>query len=171
MICYKNENSYEYKTVEFDLNEYIKKIEIGSNVPRSGIVILPHENWHNSRCIFMPETFIFFKWIKHKEGIKENISILDVKEKKIVDLRAATIWFPLVYLFSDVSIPIYLNMVANYLYDKFKGALGSDKCEIKLELLIENKCDKKTKKFSYEGSYHGFKEIVKRIDFDKMMEN
>jgi hypothetical protein len=172
VINENKEDRYEYKSVEFDLNEYIKKVKIRSDFPRNGIIILPYDKWGSfSSTTFIPETFNFVKWIKQKERIEKNISILDVKEKNIADLRSAIIWLPLVYLFSDISLPIYLNFIANYLYDKWKGALRSDRCEVKFEVLIENKSDKKTKKFSYEGSHQGLKEIVKRVDFDKMLEN
>ncbi|MGE5343309.1 MAG: hypothetical protein ACM3SY_17715 [Candidatus Omnitrophota bacterium] len=165
-----NADKFEYKNIDFDLDEYAEKVKSKSSFPKRGILILPCEKWGSFDCSpFMSETFNFFKWIK-QNSIKESVSILEGKEKKIAELRSDKIWFPLVYLFSDITLPIYLNLVANYLYERLKGALVTDKHEVRVEAFIEDKRDKKTKRFLYEGSYRGLKEITKRVDLDKLME-
>ena len=167
-----NTDKYEYQNFDFNLDEYTEKVKTKSSFLKKGILILPFEKWGSfDGSPFISETFNFLKWIKQNKDIQENVSILEVEEKTIADLRSDQIWFPLVYLFSDVSLPIYLNVIANYLYEKLKGALLTDKYEVRVEALIEDKREKKTKKFLYEGSYQGFKEIVNRIDLDKMLEN
>ncbi len=167
-----NDVKCECESVEFNLDKYTKKVKNKSDFYRKGILVLPYEKWGSFDCSpFMSTTFDFVKWIKHNTDMKENISVLDGKEKRIAALHSAQIWFPLVYLFSDVSLPIYLNLVANYLYDKLRGALTTDKYEVRLEALIEDKKNKITKKFLFEGSYQALKEISKKVDLDKMLEN
>lgn len=62
-------------------------------------------------------------------------------------------------------------MVANYLYDKIRGALKGDKCTVNLEVIVEDKKIGKAKKFSYHGSCEGLKEVIHRIDVNELMEN
>src|SRR6266508_3707693 len=116
------QNKHEYQDVVFDLEEYLIQIKNQGEVERTGILFLPDQDWQGTgEDVFKPETFNFIKWAKQKTQIPINAA--SVLETKVLELRSSDFWFPLVYLFSDASLQIYLNLVASYLYDKIRGLL------------------------------------------------
>jgi len=168
---FDQQDKHEYQDIDFHLDEYLAQVQSKGAVEQQGILVLPTENWRKTGAtVFMPETFSFVKWVRQNDAIGNRVNVATLEESKTADLRSIDYWFPLVYLFSDVSLQIYLNMVANYLYDRLKGALQSDKHTVDLEVLTEDKKAGRVKKFSYHGSYDGLKEIIKKIDVNEFME-
>ena len=168
---FEQEDKHKYEDVDFNITEYLSQVQAKSDIERKGILVLPTKDWQQSGVnVFMSETFDFVKWVKQKSTNDFSISVATTKDKRVAEMKSDNILLPLVYLFSNVSIPIYLNMVANYLYDKLKGKLGTDKTTVNLEVRSEDKKKGKVKRFSYHGSYEGFQKIVKKMDINEFME-
>ncbi len=168
---FDEEDKYGYEVIDFDIAAYMARIKSSDALEKQGILVLPNEDWRQTGTnVFMSETFDFVKWAKQNKAVSHKVTVATAEGTKVADLRSEDYWFPLVYLFSDVSLQIYLNMVANYLYDRIKGALKSDKCTVNLEVFAEDKKKGKTRKFSYHGSYEGLREIIKKIDVNEFME-
>lgn len=163
---------FECQDIEFSLSKYAKEFGVKSGLPTNGIVLLPLDKGGNGKsCLFMSETYNLLKWVKYKSGIKQNISVLEVEKQYVTEFRSSEVWFPLVYLFSDVSLPLYLGVVANYLYDRMKGTLIFDKPNVKVEVIVEKKPNKTYKKFFFEGSGEELINIVNNTDIAKITEN
>ena len=165
----EREDEYKYEDVDFNIDEYLSRVQAKSDTARQGILVLPTEHWRQSSVnVFMPETFDFVKWMRQNSTIDVSINIATVEDIQVAEMRSDNFWFPLAYLFNDISVQIYLNIVASYLYDRIKGALRADQTTVDLELLTEDKKKGRVKRFSYHGSYEGLKEIIEKMD--KFME-
>ncbi len=79
-----------------------------------------------------------------------NINIEVQKADKRLLLRSGDYWLPIVFLARDITLPLYLNIVANYLYEKMKGALKGEKARVHLSAIYEDSSKDLTKKFDFE---------------------
>jgi hypothetical protein len=106
----------------------------------------------------------FSKWIKLNHPEIE----IEIREKDgFLDLRSADYYFPLVLLANQIALPIYLNLVSNYMYEKLKGALRNDSSIIKVEACYEDEKQGKFKKFSYEGPAEKLDGVIKELKFHR----
>ncbi len=78
---------------------------------------------------------------------------------------------PLVFLASDITLPIYLNIVANYLYEKMKGALKGEKSRVHLSAMYKNTSDGITKKFEFEGDVDALQKAITKFNLNKYLED
>lgn len=165
------QDAVEYEETNFQLDDYLNRIKSEPVTTRQGILILPQENWHQSgKVVFSPETFNFVKWVKQHEANADCVNLVALAETKTADLRSHDFWFPLAFLFSDVTLQLYLNMVANYLYDRLKGAIHGENPTIDLQVLVQESKKGKIKKLTYHGSCDGLQRISEKIDINKLME-
>lgn len=105
----------------------------------------------------------FAKWIKQRHP--EFPIALPPSSPKI-SLHGADVWLPLIYLASDTSMQVFLNLVASYLYDKLKGNLPSDQSKVHMSVMYHNKRDGITKKFDFSGDGDVLNKTIKRFDLD-----
>lgn len=166
------EDQFEYEKINFNLSDYFERAYTKEPDELSGILVLPSPNWRGtSDSVYLPETFNFLKWAKNVQKIEPRISLAEVENTKVADLRSYDIWLPIVYLFSDVSLQIYLGIVSSYVYDKLKGALQNEDQKIDIEAYVEDKKKGQIKKFSYHGSYKGFKEVAEKININELLDD
>ena len=86
-------------------------------------------------------------------------------------LRGADVWLPLVFLASDVSVQVFLNMAASYLYDKAKAGLKSDHPpRLHMRAVYEDKKTGKTKKFEFAGDGESLAKAIKRFDLNNFFD-
>ncbi|MDY6894379.1 MAG: hypothetical protein SVO01_03025 [Thermotogota bacterium] len=134
----------------------------------NGILCHPEEKFRDYEGpVLKPDTFRFAKWVRQNHS---NIQIDVQSAEARADLRSNDFWLPLVFLASDVSLQIYLNLVANYLYDMARGALTHDKKSVHLRAIYKNAKTNETMEFSYDGSVDGLKACVKKVDLNKLMD-
>jgi hypothetical protein len=133
----------------------------------SGILCLSEEKFRDYEGpVLKPDTFRFAKWVKQNHS-KVNIDVQEAEAR--ADLRSNDFWLPLVFLASDVSLQVYLNLVANYIYDMARGALKHDKKSVHLRVIHKNAETNETREFSYDGSVDGLKACIKKIDINRLM--
>ena len=168
---FNKEDQYKYEKIDFNLSDYLARSNVKEPNNRVGVLALPSPNWRGTDdCVFLPETFNFVKWAKYNRDIGAQISIAEVEKTKVADLRSHDFWLPIVYLFSDVSLQIYLGMVSSYLYDKLRGALQNESHTVDIEAYVEDKEKGQIRKFSYHGSYKGFEKIAKKINVNDLLD-
>ena len=114
-----------------------------------------------------PDAAAFAKWLKNK---KSELRVDMRKADSQVKLYSNDVWLPLVYLASDFALPVFLNLVASYLYDRMKGALRGEKKRVHLEVMYEDKQAGIVKKFCFEGEVESLEKAVKKIDVNQLME-
>lgn len=133
----------------------------------TGITFIPEKYKGCEGLLMKPDAGDFAKWLRQN---KSDINVEMRKTDKRLVLRSGDYWLPLVFLASDVALPIYLSLVSNYIYDRMKGALIGEKARVHLEVIYEDKEESITKKFTFEGDGDGLKEAIKKFDLNKFMD-
>ena len=110
----------------------------------------------------------FAKWVK------ANAPTVHVEMRQPANrlvLRSADSWLPLVFLASDVSVQFYLNLVANYVYDKLKGALKADSLRVRFSVVYEESESGVIKRFDFEGDEQTLAKTIKRFDLNRFLDD
>lgn len=129
----------------------------------SSIVIIPQNTKTNGKSL-SSYTGDFAKWIKLNN---DNVEIEILPHENKTELRSEEFWLPLVFLAQDITLPVYLNMVSSYLYEKTKGSLSTDNNRVSLSAKYYNKNTGTYKEFSFKGSTDTFQKKFKKIDMNK----
>lgn len=132
---------------------------------QNGIKIVTEK--YNKNICLKEESGNFYKWVNN---FYPQINIQTEKSDSKLMLRNNDIWMPLVFLASDIQLPIYLNLVSNYVYDKIKGFLKNDKNSVHLEAIYQDEKRGITRKFKYSGSVEGLQKAIKKIDVNKIID-
>jgi len=110
------------------------------------------------------DTGDFLKWLRSTHPTM-NVS---VPEAKRLILRSHDLWFPLVYLATEVSLPIYLNLVSNYLYDRARGALRKEEPVVHLQIEHIDGRDGSVRRFTFDGNSEALRAVIKKIDVEHL---
>jgi|694.fasta_scaffold129019_5 hypothetical protein len=127
------------------------------------LLMVPEAYGAVERPVLRADAGDFAKWLRasHPEiqvGIQEADRLI---------LRSSDFWFPLVFVASNVGLPMYLNLVSNYLYDRLKGSLRNDKPRIHLSAEYQESASGLIKRFNFEGDVDTFQKVVKKIDLNE----
>ncbi|MBT3068395.1 hypothetical protein [Rhodoferax sp. U11-2br] len=133
---------------------------------QAGIRIVP-EPYGDSGSSVKAEAGDFAKWVRSKHP--EVPVLLPESVPKIV-LHGAEVWLPLVYLAGDISMQVFLNMAASYLYDNAKGSLKTDQPRIHMSVVYQDKKLGKTKRFEFSGDGEALSKAIKRFDLDNFFD-
>lgn len=109
----------------------------------------------------------FAKWL---HSAKPELKIKLRKSDGKLVLHSDDLWLPLAFLATDVALPVYLNFVASYLYDRARGALRGAKPRVHLQAVYEDRQDGIVKSFQFEGDVNALEKVVKRFDLNRFLE-
>jgi len=133
----------------------------------SGLEMRAEEYGEPKQFVLKSAAGDFAKWLRaHDPAIKV---VMDAKAPKLV-LRSGDVLLPLAFLASDIALPIYLNLVASYLYEKMKGALKGETTRVHLCAEYEDKVHGKIKRFSFEGDAEALQKAIKRFDLNEFFD-
>jgi hypothetical protein len=134
----------------------------------SGLVMLagPWRDWPEP--VLQQDTGDFVKWLKINAP---SIPVEVRKKEQRLLLQSGDYLLHLAFLDSDVSVQIYLNMVASYLYDKLKCALKGEKARVHFSAVYEDKANKVVKRFDFEGDIEALQKVIKRFDLNKFLDD
>jgi len=134
------------------------------NKGAASLIFIPEKYGDEKKLVHRSETGDFSKWLQSNHpGVKLEVKNAD---QRLV-LRSGDYWMPLAYLVAnDVALPIYLNMVASYLYDRMKGALKGEKARVRLSALYKDKKAGTIKRFNFEGDSDSLQEAIKKFDLN-----
>jgi hypothetical protein len=133
-----------------------------ANSTQGGIGLVP-EPYGDTPLGLKADGVDFAKWIKQ---IHPEFPISLPTSSPKIALYSADVWLPLIYLASDTSMSVFLNMVSSYLYDKAKGKLRSDRPKVHMSIMYQNKKDGTVKKFEFSGDSESLSKAVKRFDLN-----
>ncbi|TDX29368.1 hypothetical protein DFO67_10744 [Modicisalibacter xianhensis] len=153
----------KYSLLELEDSEILNEIPIASE----GITVLPESYREVDGLIVKADAGDFTKWIKLNAP---EVEIMASEGHSKLALRSGDYWLPLVFLASDVSLPLYLNIVSNYLYEKMRGALRGDKARVHLSAVYEDKKEGKFKRFDFDGDAELLKSAIKKFDLNAFMD-
>lgn len=145
-----------------DIDEPTDDLDNYQNFSAS-IIIIPTSTEADEKLL-STYTGDFAKWIKCNN---DDIKIETLPHDKKIELRSEEFWLPLVFLGQDIALPVYLNMVSSYLYEKTKGALATDRNRVSLSAKYFNKHTGTYKEFNFKGSADSFQKNFKKIDMNK----
>jgi len=135
--------------------------------PSADIVFVPEPYGECKGLVMKADAGDFAKWLRRT---KPELGVELRKAEGKLMLRSSDWWLPLAFLATDVALPIYLNLVANYIYDRMKGALRGEKSRVHMEAVYEDKQDGVVKKFRFEGDVDGLEKAIKRFNLNKFMD-
>jgi len=116
--------------------------------------------------VAQPDSGDFVKWLHIN---RPDITVSIQKSVKRLVLHSNDYWLPLVYLASDVTLQIYLNLVANYLYDKSKGLFKGETARVHMSAIYEDSESGITKRFNFEGDTVSLQKAIKKFDLNNFM--
>ena len=117
----------------------------------------------NSICYFVTAP----KWLAE---VQPDLRV-DLPSADRLVLRSNDIWLPLVFLAQNVSLPFYLGLVTNYVYDRMKGALRGERPRVHLSAeFLDGKTDS-VKRFNFEGDADALKDAVKAVNLDEFFDS
>jgi hypothetical protein len=137
------------------------------NSSAADMAFVPEQYRECKGSIMKADAGNFAKWLrKTRPELKVDLRKADGK----LVLRSADLWLPLVFLGNNVALPIYLNLVASYLYDRMRGVLRGQKPRVHMEAIYEDKQDGVVKSFRFEGDIDGLEKAIKRFDLNKFLD-
>lgn len=133
----------------------------------SGLELVAEQYGEGKEVALKAEAGDFVKWLRTRNP--QLRVALETTSPKLV-LRSGDIWLPLVFLASDITLPVYLNLVASYLYDKMRGALKGERTRIHLCAEFEDKTNGKIKRFTFDGDAEALQKAIKRFDLNEFLD-
>ena len=152
----------EYKDADLNDGNSFKKY-VGTNP--TGLKIVHAKRGDN--IVEQGETGNFVKWLRINN---KNINVEYERGTSKLIMESHEIWFPLVFLANNIALPIYLNIVANYLCEKSKGLLQGENIQAHLNLIHEDKKTGKIKRLNFSGNHEALNSVIEKINLNKFME-
>lgn len=151
---------------QYSLQEYYEKDSISEEchkkVNSSDILIMPYK--YNEDFYFADEAVSFYKYCKSK-NLEENIDILADENIKVRSLHSFDIWMPLIFVATNILLPIAVNIVSDYIIQKRKGR-EEEPCDVDITFKVKHGDD--FKELHYKGSAEAFKENFEKIDINNL---
>lgn len=151
---------------EYPLQEYYEKDNISEEckkkICQSDILIMPYK--YNEDFYFADESVSFYKYCKSK-NLEQSIDILADENIKVRSLHSFDIWMPLIFIATDILLPIAINIVSDYIIEKRKGR-EEEPCDVDVTFKVKRGDD--FKELHFKGSAEAFKENFEKIDINDL---
>lgn len=139
--------------------EYFPK-KLLDEIKKANVLLIPDYIKRDTRegYVFPENTQEFLEYMKDNAGdtLKPDIAVDDDGFKKI-ELHSATIIITTLVV-TNIILPMVVNLVSNFLYDQVKKMHRERKnVSAKVNIIVTEEADKKSKKISYEGPVSGIK--------------
>lgn len=133
----------------------------------SGLEMLAEEYGETKQVVLKPDAGDFAKWLR---AYDPSVKVALNTKAPILVLRSSDVWLAFAFLANDIALPIYLNLVASYLYEKMKGTLKGETTRVHLCAEYEDKVHGKIKQFSFEGDVEALQKAIKQFDLNKFFD-
>lgn len=151
---------------EYSLQEYYEKDSLSEECQKkigtTDILIMPYK--YNEEFYFADETVSFYKFCKSR-NVKYNIDILADENVKVRSLHSFDIWMPLIFVATNILLPIAINIVSDYIIQKRKGR-EDEPCDVDITFKVKHGDD--FKELRYKGSAEAFKDNFEKIDINNL---
>ncbi len=132
-----------------------------------GIAFVAEPYGDSATLVVKGDTGDFAKWLGETAPTLK-VSLPTMPNRLV--LQNEEIWLPLVFLSSDVTLPVFLNMVSSYLYERMKGMLRGEQPRVNLRVVCEDKPSGKIKQFEYSGDAETLKATIKKFDLNNFLD-
>jgi len=104
----------------------------------------------------------FTKWLRDEHP---DI-VVEIPSADYLVLQSSDVWLPLVFVATNIGLPVYLNLVSAYLSDRMKGNLESDKTPAHLSVEFLDGQSGSVKRLDFAGSPDSLRELAEKIDLN-----
>lgn len=163
------EDQMKIHDVQVSFDEYYKRKNISENTQNklgvSDFMAVPVK-YQEGDYYFAQETISFLKFCR--QNVPEySFDVLADGDIETRSLHSFDIWMPVIFVAQSILLPIAVNVISNYIYDKMKGR---EKEEAKVDLTLIVREGEKEKSIHYNGDARTFKETFEKIDLNEMWE-
>ena len=134
----------------------------------SGVVVLPESVGDDGIVGIESDGGDFLKWLS---STQPGLEIKVPQDATKIILRSAEIWLPIIYVASDTSVQVFLNLVSSYIYEKCKGLLNGETARVTFSLVYETKKDRRLKRLEFSGDFAELQKIAKKFDINNFFED
>ncbi|WP_031580364.1 hypothetical protein [Ruminobacter sp. RM87] len=146
----------------FELNQPLSP-EIKNNIDNIDFIAIPSK-YTDGSCYYAKESVNFIKYCRQKD-FNHSYKLLDSGDVSELSLHSFDIWMPIIWVSSNVLLPLAVSMAANYIHDRMKGRENED-AKVDMTFIIKSKG--KNKSLHYNGDAKAFKKSFDKIDLNKM---
>lgn len=159
---------FSLSSSDYSFEKYFKNYSISNatkdKLTGTDILVLPSP-YENSKYYFAQESVSFVKYCRSINNDVKTDILADDGKIEIRALHSFDIWMPIIWIASDIILPVATGLVANYIYERMKGREKED-CTVKVSFIVSD--GKKTKELHYDGDAKAFKETFEKIDINKL---
>jgi hypothetical protein len=161
------EKDLQIRTTDFLWDEYFEKNFISQETQNklltTNFLTIPTK-YAESEYYFAQETIDFLKFCQ--QNSKEySFDILADGDIKIRSLHSFDIWMPVIFIASEILLPIIVNIVSGYISNKMQGRENED-AQVDVTFIVKR--NEEEKLLHYKGDAKTFKESFEKIDLNKM---
>jgi len=135
-------------------------------VSDTGITIALARYGVDGQLVDCSESPTFLKWLKAN---KPAIFVKKCEGVPLTSLHSNEIWMPIVFLANDIALPVYLNLVSSYVYERCRGGLKSDVNRVHITAEYENSETGVKKRFTFSGDLNALQKAIKKVDVNEIL--
>lgn len=153
---------------EYPFDKYLSNCctlgETRNKLDSTDIIILPTPYEHE-KYYFAQEAVNFVKYCRYIDN-NTTVDILADEDKiESRNLCSFDIWMPIIFIATNILLPIAVNLVSSYIDQRMKGR-EKEECTVKVSFIIKD--GDKSKALNYDGDAKTFKEKFEKIDISKL---
>lgn len=147
-----------------DVKKYCDENGIPHNkISENDFLVVPSK-YSDGEYYYSQEAIDFIKYCRQEKS-KCKCDILSEGNIKVRSLHSFDIWMPVIWIASEIALPLVISILASFIYEKMKGR---EKEDVNVDLTITVNNGKKTKSLHYKGDAKTFKESFEKIDITKL---
>src|ERR1700722_7653262 len=89
---------------------------------QSDLLLVADYDAESKAKVLPPDAGDFAKWLRANTQHQIEVEKPDYRRM----LHSCDIWLPLVFLAHECGLPVFLNLVSSYVYERMKGAIKGD---------------------------------------------
>ena len=117
-----------------------------------------------SEFYFAQETIDFIKFCRQNDT-NHSYDVLADGDIKVRSLHSFDLWLPIIWIATEVLLPIAINIVSDFIKSKLKGR-EREGANVDVTMIVKREDEEKT--IHYSGDAETFKKTFEKIDLNKM---
>lgn len=162
----ENTNTITIGDSQLNLKDYysINSIspETQEKMNQNDFMVLPTK-YDDNHFYFAQESINFIKFCRNSSD--KRIDILSDGDIQVRSLHSFDIWLPVIWVATSVLLPLAINLVSNYIYDKLKGR-EEEASQVDVTFIVKREEEEKC--LHYKGDAKTFKDKFDKIDLNNL---
>ncbi len=151
-------------------NDLMSRVLAGSSIDEAGEVFgkndciaLPSP-YNAQECYYAQETIDFIKYCRESD---DDFSIDTLADGDIESrtLHSFDIFMPILWITSELLLPVAINLVSDFIHDKMKGREHED-ANVELSFIVERNNERKM--LHYKGPADAFREEFEKVNLNEL---